>query len=76
MYLTGGLSEAITILLLLGGIAYVLIRATVGIALIILMTILDNICWLYEKVSGKKTPLPILKFLYQLDKFTDRLTVN
>jgi hypothetical protein len=76
MYLTGGISEVITILLLLGGLAYVLIRATIGIALVILMIILNNVCWLYEKVSGKKTPLPILKFLYHLDEFTAKLAAN
>lgn len=54
----------------IGGIVLVLIAGTVGIALNVFVIIMDNLCALYEKVTNKKTPLPILKFLGRIDQFT------
>jgi hypothetical protein len=54
----------------IGGIVLVLIAGTFGIALSILQGILESLCSLYEKVSGKPTPLPILKFISRIDKIT------
>jgi hypothetical protein len=54
----------------IGGIVLVLIAGTFGIALSILQGILESLCSLYEKVSGKTTPLPILKFISRIDKIT------
>ena len=57
----------------IGGIVLVLIAGTIGIALPILQGILESLCSLYEKVSGKTTPLPILKFISRIDKITTNM---
>ena len=57
----------------IGGIVLVLIAGTVGIALPIFQGILESLCSLYEKVSGKTPPLPILKFISRIDKMTTHM---
>lgn len=70
MLVVSKLLAPVTIFLGIGGLVLILVAGAFFIALNVFVIIMDNLCALYEKVTNKKTPLPILKFLGRIDQFT------
>lgn len=73
MLVVSKLLAPVTIFLGIGGLVLILVAGVFFIALNVFVIIMDNLCALYEKVTNKKTPLPILKFLGRIDQFTTNM---
>jgi F0F1-type ATP synthase membrane subunit a len=53
---------------------YILLKYTLGLMLIILNLVLLFLCWLYETVTRKHTPTPVVNLIEQIEAFTTKMT--
>ena len=72
--LIGFLSSLFTGGLLVLGLIYILLKYTLGLILNILNLVLHCLCWLYETVTRKRTPTPVVNLIEQIEAFTTKMT--